>query len=285
MCFFVGVYLAVVVSSVTSRADSAEENSDGSMYLTSSDLELMHDGGRKQLVGVVFPAVGVSKKCDVKKARIVFDVDEVKDASKKDVTIKIFGEKNAAPKRPSSSAKDLSNRTPTTASVTWKPQASQAVHEELVTADISDIVKEIVGLACWTEGSSMAILFSHVSGDGTRWVESSSENNGVQTPTLEITCAPGGGDSSNGAGQGGCGPATCDHKAGCNGDEEVDTTKKCATHLCKASDRAVCCKKGKCAESKWPDKDHGLKCSDCKVTPRWPVPNDVWHVTPHACSP
>ena len=41
--------------------DGAEETvSDGAMYLTSSDYELMDDGG-EQIVGITFPTVDISK--------------------------------------------------------------------------------------------------------------------------------------------------------------------------------------------------------------------------------
>ena len=46
--------------SVTSRANNAEENAQtGSMYLTSSDLELPFDGSTQQVIGIVFSSVDV----------------------------------------------------------------------------------------------------------------------------------------------------------------------------------------------------------------------------------
>ena len=45
------------------------------MYLTSSDYEIMHDGG-EQVVGIVFPSVSIPSSAYITEARVIFDVDE-----------------------------------------------------------------------------------------------------------------------------------------------------------------------------------------------------------------
>jgi len=70
--------------------------------------------------------------------------------------------------------------------VTWQPAASVTVHEDLITPDLTPIVNEIIALSGWAAGNSMGIMFGHVSGAGSRWVESSSTNNGIATPQLVI---------------------------------------------------------------------------------------------------
>jgi hypothetical protein len=58
--------------SVASNANCAEENTaDGSMYLTSSDLELPFDGATRQLVGIVFPAVELSASSTIANTHLV----------------------------------------------------------------------------------------------------------------------------------------------------------------------------------------------------------------------
>jgi len=108
-------------------------------------------------------------------------------------TATIYGELNANPAAPSNTAFDLSNRVPTAASVTWQPEPSVGVHDELITPDIANIVQEIIGLSDWAAGNPMSILFSHVSGSGTRWVEAFSTNNGIDTPALQYTYISGAG--------------------------------------------------------------------------------------------
>ena len=45
--------------SVMYNENSAEEDANtGSMYISSSDLELPFDGGRQQVIGIIFPSVG-----------------------------------------------------------------------------------------------------------------------------------------------------------------------------------------------------------------------------------
>ena len=102
------------------------------MYLTSSDYEMVHDGGGEQVVGIVFPSVPVPAGVTVTAAYVLFDVDEVRPGqSDQDVTINIYGEANVNPAAPSTTAFDLSSRTPTAAAVTWNPAASANVHDDV----------------------------------------------------------------------------------------------------------------------------------------------------------
>ena len=111
---------------VGSTANTAEENvADGSMYLDSSDLELMSDGS-EQVVGVRFENVNIPQSAVLASARVTFEVDEVQDASADRVVVAIFAEDadNAAPI--SGTAFDLSTRTPTKQSVIWSPGTTDA---------------------------------------------------------------------------------------------------------------------------------------------------------------
>ena len=147
----------------------------------------MHDGS-EQVVGVVFPSVDIPPGVTIAAANVIFDVDEVRPGQSDAVTTAtIYGEADSKPDPPSTTAFDLSNRAPTVASVTWQPEPSVAVHDELITPDIANIVQEIIGLPDWAAGNPMSILFSHVSGSGTRWVESFRNNNGVDTPALSVS--------------------------------------------------------------------------------------------------
>jgi hypothetical protein len=58
------------------------------------------------------------------------------------------------------------------------------VHEELETDDVSDIVNEITSMPGWTNGMPMTFIFTYIRGTGSRWVEASRMNNGIQTPAL-----------------------------------------------------------------------------------------------------
>ena len=182
---------------VTGRPDSGEQDvTSGTMYLTSSDLELMHDGSSQQVVGIIFPAVLLTSAdaATLTGTHLVFDVDEVRAQSAGDVTVRIFGELSASPAAYSSTLFDITSRTRTTATVTWAIPPSTTVHELLVSPDISSIVSEIIGLSAWAPGASVAIMFEHVSGNGIRWIESARENTLAaarhggfgMTPALEV---------------------------------------------------------------------------------------------------
>jgi hypothetical protein len=191
-------------SSVQSRTDTSEENiSSGEISLTSSDLELTHDGKTEQVVAIVFPAVNIEHATSVTHASILFDVDEVRPGqSDAATTIAIYGEKVGSAAAMTSDAGSLSSRVPTKSAVRWNPEPSVATHDGLVTPDISSIVNEIVRQRDWSTGNAMCILFGHIDGSGSRWVESSRDNDGVSTPMLQWTvgCDGGGGTTGGGGG-------------------------------------------------------------------------------------
>lgn len=181
-----GATTDVVVES-TDRTTNAEENvANGNMYLTSSDLELMSDGG-EQVVLVMFPTTDVPAGAIIASARILFDIDEVRPGqSDQDCTISISGELGSSAV-PTEANADISSRATTNAAVIWQPPVSVNTHEDLWTPDLSSVVSEIVNDGSWSAGSNMGFVFGHMSGSGVRWVEAFSINNGVGTPALYIT--------------------------------------------------------------------------------------------------
>ena len=81
------------VYSISNPLDSAEQDvGEGTMYLDSSDLELMHDGAdSEQIVAIVFPSVTIASGAMVTAAQVMFLVDEVRTGqSEVDVTINII---------------------------------------------------------------------------------------------------------------------------------------------------------------------------------------------------
>jgi hypothetical protein len=146
---------------VTATTDDAEQDIDtGVMYGTSSDLELMHDGG-EQLVAVRFPAVDIPPGSIVSSAIIGFDVDEVRPGqSDVDVSIAIYGEKSGNSAAITANDNDLTSRATTGSSVQWNPETSVAEHDMLYTADLAIVVTEIVAQSGWAKGNPMCIIFA-----------------------------------------------------------------------------------------------------------------------------
>ncbi|GAB5524150.1 MAG: hypothetical protein Roseis2KO_20220 [Roseivirga sp.] len=154
-------------SSVLSTDFAEEDNSDGSIDLGSSDLELVNDGGTAQTVGVYFPNVDINQGALVNSAYIQFQADEVQTGS---ITITIRGELGTSPATFSTTTDDVSDRlTPgTTASESWSPVDWNTIGENGVaqqTVDISSILQEIVDQGGWTSGSPMVIIFTGPTGN------------------------------------------------------------------------------------------------------------------------
>ncbi len=67
-----------ITSQVSSSTEDAEEsNSNGYMYLNSTDLELVTDGSNLQIVGLRFNGLNIPHGAIVTNAYIEFQVDEV----------------------------------------------------------------------------------------------------------------------------------------------------------------------------------------------------------------
>jgi hypothetical protein len=195
---FTGVALCSWLSfPVTGRDDSAEERlSDGSVDLTSSDLEMCHEydsSSPPQVVVIVFPVVNLSATSNLIGTRLVFDVDEIASDQPQTalpVSVRIYGEKSVSAAKPSSTTNDVSTRTKTTAFVDWSPAEHTQKHVLVYTPEVSSIVSEIVNQNGWTSGNPMAFLFEYVSGTGTRIYEKYEDNSGVNenVPYGQLTC-------------------------------------------------------------------------------------------------
>eukprot|EP00966_Prymnesium_polylepis_P204766 4743590-Prymnesium_polylepis.1 len=189
------------VFSVTSRLDSGEEDlATGTMSVGSPVLGLVQyeqlDGlgvteERAQLVGVVFPSVALPPGAVVHAARCSFVTETIFEPdSTREVSVSIFGERTASADAPKGRSRDLSARPVTEARVEWAPAAAVAVCDELHTADISAVVREIIALPGWRANNSLAVMFAPncTRPEGVRWVAAFAPTRGsVQTPALEVS--------------------------------------------------------------------------------------------------
>jgi hypothetical protein len=168
-------------------SDYAEEtNSDGSVYLTSSDLELVNDdyNGGHQTVGLLFSGLNVQQGQTISSAYIQFQTDEVSTGS---VTFTIRAEDTDNAAIFSTSNYDISSRTTTTASVTWSPADWNTVGEtgpNQKTVNIASVIQEVVNRAGWSSGNNIAII---ITGPDNPTNYRIAENN----PSLEINIAGG----------------------------------------------------------------------------------------------
>lgn len=166
-----------------------EDNSDGSIDLGSSDLELMDDGNN-QTVGVLFSNVDVAQGASITSAFVQFEADEI---STGEITITIQGELSTNASTFSTTTNDVSSRTTTTASESWTPEDWTQLNEAGTnqrTVDISSIVQEIVNQGGWASGNNMVLIFTGPTGN-TRVAENDPlliiNTEFTATPTLQFT--------------------------------------------------------------------------------------------------
>ena len=172
------VLLTVLLASVPTGAeiqdyqvahnnDDAEENvSTGVMNRSSSDLEMISDGGTAQLVGIRFRALRIPAGTTITSAVLEFETDET-DSGTTSLTIEGQDVDDAGIFTATNS--NISSRTTTTASTSWSPGAWNTVSERHQSADVSAIVQEIVDRAGWSSGNDMVFV---ITGSGERTAES-----------------------------------------------------------------------------------------------------------------
>ena len=159
-------------SKVSTGSDDAEEATSGTMYLTSSDLELVYDSYQSagnQLVGIRFQGLNIPQGAIINSAYIQFTCDETKNNSG---SLVIRGEDANNSSTFTTSNNNISNRPTTSASVNWSPASWNSVGQAGTaqqTPDISNIIQEIVDRGAWSSSSSLSII---ISGTGRRVAES-----------------------------------------------------------------------------------------------------------------
>jgi hypothetical protein len=173
---------------VATGSDDAEESAAGRVGLTSSDLELVEDGGT-QTVGIRFAGVGVPRGARILEARVQLQVDETSAGS---TLLTIRGEATDDARPFAAASRNVSSRARTTAAVSWAPAPWTTVGAAGATErtpDLATVVQEIVDRPGWAAGRALALI---VTGSGRRVAES---YDGVAkaAPVLQVTYAGSGG--------------------------------------------------------------------------------------------
>jgi hypothetical protein len=158
----------VVEVRVRSSGDDVEEQPGGWLYVSSSDLELVRDGGVNQQVGIRFTGVSVPRGAQIVDAWVQFTVDECSTGSAS-LRIRVNDVGNAAG---FSGSYDVSHRVASAASVVWSPADWVTVGEAGVnqrTPSLVSLVQGLVNRGDWVPGNAMALL---IDGSGWRTAES-----------------------------------------------------------------------------------------------------------------
>ncbi len=167
---------------VAAGSDDAEEGADGSMDLTSSDLESVYDNDAsnpadEQLVGIRFEGVQIPKGEVITRAYVRFDADDVNnDYHTGEVNAIVQGQLDPNPGTFTETANDISSRARTAAAVAWSPVVwTEPTHLKWVTSDISSVIQEIIDQDGWAAGNALVIVITQapdIASTGIREAES-----------------------------------------------------------------------------------------------------------------
>lgn len=178
-------------SQVSTGDDDAEENlANGSVSLTSSDLELAEDGTKVQLVGMRFAGLDIPPGALITNAWIQFTNDENRSGAS---SLTIKGEASDDALSFSNTGGNISSRPVTSATVPWSIPDWLNVGEAgpaQQTPDLSSIVQEIVSRPGWATPSALVIM---IEGTGRRAAESYNGSPGG-APVLHVEYSAGSGN-------------------------------------------------------------------------------------------
>lgn len=175
--------------SVALSTDDFEEKADGSVDLTSTDLEIVQESST-QKVGLRFQSVAIPKGAKIVAAYIKFKANGA-DSGATDLTISA---EDVASASTFSATDKISTRTKTAASVSWTPTEAWVIGSFYKTSNFAPVVQEIVDRGDWNSGQNIAIF---IEGTGKRVADSYDKAGGVPgklvvvyddtTPTLTKT--------------------------------------------------------------------------------------------------
>ncbi|HRG18567.1 MAG TPA: MopE-related protein, partial [Flavobacterium lutivivi] len=142
---------------IASTNNDAEEFVwNGSMNLTSSDLELYTDEGNAQQVGLRFQNITIPRGATITNAYVEFTVDELNSGA---FSMKVAGEATDNSNVFNASQYNISSRTKTSAFVNWSPANWVAENDLHRTPNLSTIIQEITDRNGWNTGNSMSFIF------------------------------------------------------------------------------------------------------------------------------
>lgn len=171
-----GAQVITLNRSVATGTDDAEEyvpggtGTAGTMDLTSSDLEIVLDGTKKQMVGVRFANITIPQGAQIQSAYIQFSTKGDKNAVSGDAYLSIQDADNAATF--STTAFNITTRTRTADSILWPGSTSSTwgigsggvAGPDQKTPDLKTLVQAVVNRSGWVSGNAMVLFVSGPAG-------------------------------------------------------------------------------------------------------------------------
>jgi hypothetical protein len=176
----------IVESRVGASEDDAEEKSDGSISLTSVDLDMhQYDPEPHRAVGLRFTGVQIPVGIEVLDAWIQFEADAT-DSAPTTLTLKAEASADAAPF--STAADDITTRPTTFATAFWNvdPWQDETSGPETRSPSLASLVQEVVDQPGWAPGNALAIVITHDGAGTSDRVAESFDGNGADAALLHV---------------------------------------------------------------------------------------------------
>ena len=151
------------------NSDTGEESANGTVTITSSDLELTKDK-TQQIVGVRFRNLKLKRGQKIAPTFIQFTVDET-GSNPTQLSIRAEATDNAEEFQPQ--AGNISRRKKTKATVSWSPEPWIKEGESgpgQTTPNLASLIAEVIGRPGWKPGNAIAFI---ITGNGQRVAQSS----------------------------------------------------------------------------------------------------------------
>ncbi|WP_299624762.1 fibronectin type III domain-containing protein [uncultured Tenacibaculum sp.] len=158
---------------IASGNDDVEESEDGSMYINSSDLELVYDSHNNngyQKIGLRFTNVNLPKNATITSAYLQFNADESNSASA-ELEISLHDSSNSAA---FSNSNNVSARNTFSAKTVWTPSSWSSGQNGSAqrSPNLKNMVQSLVNKSGWTSGNNLSFI---IKGRGTSLTSTSAK--------------------------------------------------------------------------------------------------------------
>ncbi|MGL1904300.1 MAG: RICIN domain-containing protein [Fibrobacterales bacterium] len=164
---------------VMSSKDDAEESPDGTVTITSTDLELVEDADN-QVIGMRFKKLPMVQSAEITNAYLQFTTDE---DNGRYTFLTIVGHDIGYASGFSETDNNITDRHRTDATVTWVPDSWNTIGEASAaqrSPDLTSIIQEIVNRSDWNKGNALALI---IEGSGKRVADSFDGESNDETST------------------------------------------------------------------------------------------------------
>ena len=174
-----------VTYSITTGNDDVEEFENDSMYMNSTDLEMVYDtflNEGNQKIGLRFNSINIPNFTTIQSAKLVFQADESQSGP---TTLIIEGELSGNSQPFANTTANLSTRNKTLSSSVWSDIEAWTADNSYSSVYITDIVSEILQQASWSSGNSMSFI---ITGSGKRIAEAFEKTAGTPAQLVIEYC-------------------------------------------------------------------------------------------------